>query len=157
MENRRKLRESGLVLIISGIVNLFMFVATVIGSIVDGTVAESLANVDADLLVVVKALLIVAGVIMALLAAADAFLGIKAIKVSKNPTASKGYITIAKVFLVLLCVVTVYHIIMTIVGGRAAAVDSGINLANSALNIFIYNWFIKSAEDVRKDVLNETK
>lgn len=89
--------------------------------------------------------------------AADAFLGIKAIKVSKNPTASKGYITIAKVFLVLLCVITVYHIIMTIVGGRAAAVVSGINLANSALNIFIYNWFIKSAEDVRKDVLNETK
>ena len=156
MENRRKLRESGLVLIILGIVNLFMFVATIIGSIVDGTVAESLANVDADVLVVVKALLIVIGVIMALLAAADAFLGIKAIKVSKNPTASKGYITAAKVFMIMTCIAAIYHIV-AVFSGDASAVDSGLNLASLALSICIYNMFIKAAEDVRQDVLNAAK
>ena len=80
MENRRKLHESGVVLIIIGILNLFMFMATVVDSILDGTVAEGLANVDADILGAVKVSIVIVCALMALLVGADILLGIKAIQ-----------------------------------------------------------------------------
>ena len=156
MEKRNKLHENGIVLIIIGILNLFMFIATVVDSIIDGSLAEGLATVDADILVAVKVVLIVIGAIMALLVVADVFLGIKALKVSKNPDASKGYITAAKVFMIMTCIAAIYHIV-AVFSGDASAVDSGLNLASLALSICIYNMFIKAAEDVRQDVLNAAK
>jgi hypothetical protein len=53
MKNKTKLRESGIVLIVLGILNVLTFVSTVVKSLVDGTVSGALATVEADILVAV--------------------------------------------------------------------------------------------------------
>ena len=77
-------------------------------------------------------------------------------KVSKNPDASKGYIVIAKIFLILTCIGAIANI-ATLIAGSGSAIDSGVNLASAALSICVYNMFISAAEAVRKDALAETK
>ena len=157
MENKTKLRENGRVLIVLGILNVLTFVSTVVKSLVDGTVSGALATVEADILVAVKVVLIVLCAIMLLIAGADIFLGVKAIKVSKNPNASKGYIIVAKVFTILTCIAVISNIISMFTGNAASAIDGGVNMASYALSLIIYSFFIKSAEAVRNDYINGTK
>ena len=83
MKNKTRLRENGIILIVLGIFNVLTFVSTVVESLIDGTVSGALATVEADILVAVKVVLIVLCAIMLLIAGADIFLGVKAIKVSK--------------------------------------------------------------------------
>ena len=156
MENRKKLHESGVVLIIIGILNLFMFVATIVESIIDGAVAEVLATLDADIVGAVKVGLVIVCVIMSLFVIADVLLGIKAIKVSKKPTASRGYIIVAFIFCIMNAVAIISNAI-SIFSGNGAVLDSSLNLGTTTLSSFIYVWFINCAEAVRKDVLNEKK
>ena len=152
MKNRKTLHDFGLVLIIVGILNLFMFGATIVAGLVDGSVAEALATVEADILGAVKLMLGIVMVLMLLLVAADVFLGIKAMKVSKTPTADKGYIIVAIVFLVMSVISTISQtkVMMT---GNAPIVEGLLNVASSALNVCIYAVLIKAANAVRKDVL----
>ena len=157
MENKTKLRENGIILIVLGIFNVLTFVSTVVESLIDGTVSGALATVEADILVAVKVVLIVLCAIMLLIAGADIFLGVKAIKVSKNPNASKGYIIVAKVFSILTCIAVICNIISMCTGNAASAVDGGVNMASYALSLCIYSLFIKSAEAVRNDYINGTK
>lgn len=157
MENKRKLRENGLVLIVLGILHVFTFVSTIVEGFIDGTISEGLATVDADILVAVKVVLIIICLLLLLIAGADILLGIKAIKVSKNPNASKGYIIIGKIFLILTCIAVIANIISIFTGNSASAIDSGLNAGSSVLSLCIYILFINAAEAVRKDVLAETK
>lgn len=157
MKNKTRLRENGIVLIVLGILNVLTFVSTVVKSLVDGSISGALANVEADILVAVKVVLIVLCVIMALIAGADIFLGVKAIKVSKNPNASKGYIIVAKVFSILTCIAVIANIIAMFTGNAASAVDGGVNMCSYAVTLCIYSLFIKSAEAVRNDYINGTK
>ena len=156
MENRKKLHDCGLALVIVGILNLFMFISTVVEEIVDGSFAEALATVEADILVAVKIVLGIVFAILALLVFADVLLGIKALKVSKKPNASKGYITIAKIFLVLSCIAVISHVI-SIFSGNASAIDSALNVANATLSVSVYTLYVIAAGAVRKDFLNENK
>jgi hypothetical protein len=157
MKNKTKLRENGIVLIVLGILNVFTFVSTVVKSLIDGTVSDALATVEADILVAVQVVLVILCVIMVLIAGADIFLGVKAIKVSKNPNASKGYIIVAKVFSILTCIAVICNIISMFTGNATSAVDGGVNMASYALSLCIYILFIKSAEAVRNDYINGTK
>ena len=157
MKNKTKLRENGIVLIVLGILNVLTFVSTVVKSLVDGTISGALATVEADILVAVKVVLIVLCAIMLLIAGADIFLGVKAIKVSKKPNASKGYIIVAKVFAILTCIAVISNIISMFTGNAASAVDGGVNMASYALSLIIYSFLIKSAEAVRNDYINGTK
>ena len=81
------------------------------------------------------------------------FLGIKALKVSKNPTADKGYIIVTMVFLVLsalsviACVVALFD--ATDIFGKI--LDLLLAVATSA----IYFLFVQAANAVRNDVINE--
>ena len=156
MENRKKLHEYGLVLVILGICNLFMFVGDIVAGIVKGEMAAAFAAVDPGILLPVKIVYVVFCVILGLLVFADILIGIKAMKVSKNPTASKGYIVVAKIFLVVTCIAAIFGII-NVFGGTSSAIDSGMDLAKTALDICIYSLFVQSADAVRKDVLNEKK
>ena len=157
MENKTKLRENGIVLIVLGILNVLTFVSTVVKSLIDGTISGALATVEADILVAVKVALIVLCVIMVLIAGADIFLGVKAIKVSKNPDASKGYIIVAKVFSILTCIAVIFNIISMFTGNATSAVNGGVNMCSYALTLCIYTLFIKSAEAVRNDYIKGTK
>lgn len=154
---KTKLRENGIVLIVFGIFNILTFVSTVVKSLIDGTISGELATVEADILVAVKVVLIVLCVIMFLIAGADIFLGVKAIKVSKNPNASKGYIIVAKIFSILTCIAIISNIISMFTGNVASAVDGAVNMVSYALTLCIYCLFIKSAVAVRNDYINGTK
>ena len=157
MKNKTRLRENGIILIVLGIFNVLTFVSTVVESLIDGTVSGALATVEADILVAVKVVLIVLCAIMVLIAGADILLGVKAIKVSKKPNASKGYITVAKVFTILTCIAVISNIISMFTGNAASAIDGGVNMCSYAVTLCIYSLFIKSAEAVRNDYINGTK
>lgn len=152
MENRKRLHDCGLALVIIGILNLFMFGATMVASMVDGSIAGALTTVEADMLGAVKVVLGIVAAFTAILVAADVLLGIKALKVSKTPNANKGYIIVAMVFLALSIISTISHV-NSLIGGNADVVDAVHNVASSALNVCIYILFIKAANAVRKDVL----
>ena len=154
MENRKKLHDYGLALTIIGILNLFMFGATIVAGLADGSVTEAMAVVEADILGAVKFMLGIIVVLMLLLVAADVLLGVKALKVSKNPNAHKGYIIVAMVFLVMNFISTVSQV-KVLMSGSAPDVKVILNTASSVLTVCIYALFIKAATAVRKDVLSE--
>lgn len=156
MENRRKLHDWGIALIIIGILNVFVFVGTIVASMVDGSLAASLANVEPDIIVAVKVVLGIVCAFFGLLVVADVLLGVKALKVSKTPDASKGYIVIAQIFLIMSCIATISNSITVFIGGPST-VDACLNVANSTLNVCIYTLFVTAAKAVRKDVLDEKK
>ena len=153
MENRKKLHDCGLVLIIIGILNLFMFGTTIVSEIINGSATATFATVDANIIGAVRVALGIIAILMILLVAADVLLGIKALNVSKTPNADKGYIVIAYIFLVMSAISTISHI-NTLIGGNTNVIESVLNVANSALSVCIYVLFIKAANAVRKDVLN---
>ena len=156
MENRKNLHDYGLVLVFLGVLNLFTFVSTVITGLVDGTITEALANVEAEILVAVKVALGVVGGLMGLLVFADVLLGMKALKVSKNPSADKGYITAAKVFFVM-SVISAVSAFASFFDGNTLIIDAILNFANAALGAVVYFLFVKAAHAVRLDVLKEGK
>ena len=156
MKNRKDLHDYGLVLVVLGVLNLFMFISTVVAGLVDGTITEALATVEAEILVAVKIVLGVIGGLMGLLVFADVLIGIKALKVSKNPSADKGYITAAKVFFVM-SVVSAISAFFTFFDGSAPIVDAILNFASAALSAAVYVLFVRAAQAVRRDVLNGEK
>ena len=152
MKNRKNLHGYGLVLIILGILHFFKYVSTIISSVIHGDMAKAFAEQNAGF-----AVKIVTGVVFAILAfivLADVIIGIKALKVSKNPTADKGHIVAAKVFFVLSVIAAVAALI-SIFGATKDSIDDCIlNLSSSTLDACVYVIFIQAATAVRKDVLN---
>ena len=156
MQNRKNLHDYGLVLILFGILNLYMFVSTVVVALVDGSMAAALATVEPDILVAVKVVIGILGGFLGLLAFADALIGAKAMRVSENPTADKGYIFVAKIFFVVSAIATISSIV-ALIDGKSPIIDTILNLANSALGTIVYFLFIKAAQAVRLDVLKGEK
>lgn len=156
MKNRKMLHDYGLVLVVLGVLNLFMFISTIVTGLVDGTVAKELANVEAEILVAVKIMLGVFGSILGFFVFADVLIGMKALKVSKTPSADKGYITAAKVFFVL-SIVSIISAFLSFFDGHTFIMDAILNFANAALGAVVYFCFIKYAQAVRKDVLKGKK
>ena len=153
MENRKNLHDLGLVLILLSVLNVFNFVSTIIGSMVEGTISNAFATVESDIIVAVRVVLTVIGLIMGLLCIADALVGIKALKVSAAPNADKGHITAAKVLFVF-NVISAIGAVIVLTDGNGQIVDKILNLANAVLGAVIYLYFIKAAKAVRQDVLN---
>lgn len=156
MKNRKNLHDYGLVLVVLGVLNLFVFVSTIVADLVDGTITEALATVEPDILVAVKIVLGVFAGIIGLFVFADVLIGIKALKVSKNPSADKGYITAAKVFFVM-SVISAISAFVSFFDGSVHIVDAILNFANAALGAGVYVLFVKAAQAVRRDVLNGEK
>lgn len=156
MQNRKNLHDYGLVLMILGITNLFMFVTTIVAGLVDGTFAKEFATVNAEFLVAAKVMVGVIGGIMGLIVFGDTLIGMKALKISKNPNADKGYITAAKIFFIL-SGISAISAFLSLLNGSAPIVDTILNLVNAVLGAIIYVLFIKAAQAVRQDVLNGKK
>ena len=134
------------------ILDLFMFISTIVAALVDGSFAAAFAKAEPDILVAVQ---IGAGVMIGLLAVlvlADAFIGFKALGVSKNPNADKGYITAAKVFFVLSGVAVISNAVSLFSG--ADVVDTILNLLSATLGAVVYALLIQAAQAVRADVIN---
>ena len=156
MKNKQNLRECGLVLIFLGIVHLFIFLATFVESLVDGTVAEAFANVDPSILTAVKVVTGIFVALVGLIVVADVFIGIKALKVSKNNSADKGHITASKVFFVL-SVIAAISAVVSLIDGSASIIDGIINLAESTLGACIYLYVVKIGNAFRQEVLHSAE
>ena len=157
MENQRKLRDASIAMIVLGIAELFQFFTSVITGLVDGSIAAEIAKADPSIALAVKIVLGVLFGIMALLVFADVLLGIKGLKVSKNPCACKGYITVTKIFIVLTSIAIIGNAISIFLGEGSSVIESGVNTASAALSVCIYAMFSEAATAVRKDFLAENK
>lgn len=152
MENRKNLHDYSLVMILLAVLGTFNFALTIVRSIVDGTVSEAFATVDASILTAVKICFGIVVALLALLAFAEAFIGLKGLKVSREPNADKGYITITKIFLVMNVIVVPYYV-LALVNNTAPVVDTVFSLLNAGIDIVIYALFIKHATAVRQDFI----
>lgn len=156
MDKKKHLHDYSLLLIFLAVLDVFTFVATVVASLVDGTVSDALASVEPDILVATKVMLGVIVALAVLLTFAEAFIGFKGLKVCREPSADKGYIVAAKVFLVFSVIASVATFVTFFENG-VPVVDTAINFANAVLDVFVYACFIKYANAVRADVLTEKK
>ena len=156
MDKRKNLHDYSLLLIFLAVLDVFNFVGTVIAGLVDGTVSKALESVEADILGAVKITLVVFAALMVLLTLAEAFIGFKGLKVSRQPSADKGYITAAKIFFVLSIIASV-STFTTFFEDGVSVVDTALTFTNAVLDIFVYAAFIKSAKAIRADFLAENK
>lgn len=152
MDNRKKLHDYSIVMICFSVLNVFTFLGTVISTFVDGSFEKSLNSVEADIVGIVKIVLIIFGVLMMILALSDAFIGLKGLKVSREPNADKGYIVVAKIFFVL-NVIAVISSVASLINNTTPIIDGILSLANTVLDVIVYALFIKAATAVRRDVI----
>ena len=155
MENRKKLHDYSICLIVLAIANLFTFFTTIVSSWIDGTIERTIAEkAEPALHTAVWICVIIIFVLMAAIVASDILIGIKGLKVSKNPDAKKGYITVSKVFFVLTVIGVVSSLTTLFDPTYGSATDKIVSLCNVTLDAIIYFLFIKTATAIRKDVLD---
>ena len=149
MDKRNKLHDYSLALIFLAILDTFVFAATVLAAYVSGDLREALALNYPDNFTAVKVMVGAFTGFMGLMMLAEVWIGIKGLKVSRAPSTNKGYITAAKIFLVL----SLFVAVSTFVGffETTAHVDSAITFVNAVLDVIVYAMFIKLANAVRAD------
>ena len=152
MDNRKKLHDYSIVMICFSVLNVFTFLGTVISTFIDGSFDKSLNSVEADIVGIVKIVLIIFGVLMMILALSDALIGLKGLKVSREPNADKGYIVVAKIFFVL-NIFAVISSVTSLINNTTPIIDGILSLANTVLDVIVYALFIKAATAVRRDVI----
>lgn len=156
MENRKKLHDYSIIIICFAVLNVFTFAGTVIASLVDGSIGKALDTVEADMVGAVKIGLIIFSVLTALLTFSDAFIGIKGLKVSREPNTDKGYIIAAKIFFVLSVLATI-SAAAALADKNTQIIDGILTLANAVIDVFLYALFIKAANAVRKEAMEKAQ
>ena len=152
MENRKKLHDYSLLLIFLSVLDLFTYFASLIASVINGTVSDALSTVEPDILGAVEVGLIIVACLMAVLTLSDAFIGIKGLKVARNPVADKGYITAAKVLFVLSILAFALHV-SAYFEGSADVVQNTLTVVNTGLDVVVFAILIKVANAVRAEAL----
>ena len=152
MENRKKLHDYSIIMICFAVLNVFTFVGTIIANLVDGSIGKALDTVEADMVGAVKIGLIIFSALTALLTFSDAFIGIKGLKVSREPNTDKGYIIAAKIFFVLSVLATI-SAVAALTDKNTQIIDGILTLANAVIDVFLYALFIKAANAVRKEAM----
>ena len=99
-----------------------------------------------------KSLSALLAVLMVFLTLAEAFIGIKGLRISREPNADRGHIVASKIFLVI-NVLAVVSLVASLINNEAAVADTVITLANAILDIIVYIYFIKSANAVRDEFI----
>ena len=64
MDNRKKLHDYSIVMICFSVLNVFTFLGTVISTFIDGSFDKSLNSVEADIVGIVKIVLIIFSVVL---------------------------------------------------------------------------------------------
>ena len=153
MDNRRNLRDYSVCLLTLIALDIFTAFGTLVNGYFDGTFERAFANVDPSLATAAK---VVMGVILALevaLIVAQILIGLKGIKISKNPTADKGYITAAKVFFVFSIIAAISYVISMFSITAETAFNTIVSLLSTLCNVACYAFCIKFANAVRQDAL----
>ena len=148
MENRKRLNEASIALIVLVAADLFCWFGTILSNYIDGTFEKHLAEDQVAYLPVALVILLVFG---AILSGAQIVIGIKGYRNSKDPTGKKGYITAAKIFWVIsvLGVFAYAYAVFTTSGSES--LDNGLSAAGAALDVCIYTLFIHAANAVHKE------
>ena len=96
---------------------------------------------------VVLASIRIVGVMSLLMVAVQIYIGLKGMKVAKEPDSSKGHITWATVFLVLSIIALVSPVMEMI--QTKAIVANVVTIIDCLVDVLLYYYFIKWAKEVR--------
>ena len=146
--NRKKLYEASIALIVLVAADLFTWFGTILSKYIDGTFESQLEADQVAYLPFAIGILLVFG---AIITGAQIVIGIKGYRNSKNPTGKKGYITAARIFWVIgiLGVAASAYGVFTTSGSEC--LNNGLSAAATALDVCIYTLFIQAATAVRKE------
>ena len=143
--SRNHLKEASFLVLLF---TAFSFIRMIIQIFVVGFEVDP-AQVGASHEIVVVAM-IITFVISLILLLPQLYVGVKGMKIAKNPTSSKGHI----VWAVILLVFSAFGIVSTVssIAEQINVIDNVITLVDHALDVIVYCMYIKYANRVLKGI-----
>ena len=142
--SRNHLKEASfLVLLFTAFSFIRMLIQVFVGFEADPTQV----GISHEIIVATRIVMLVVGLILLL---PQLYVGVKGMKIAKNPTSSKGHI----VWAVILLVFSAFGIISTVtsIAEQINVVDNVITLVDHALDVIVYCMYIKYANRVLKGI-----
>ena len=142
--SRNHLKEASFLVLLF---TAFSFIRIIIQLFVGFEADPTQVGVSHEIIVATMIVMLVVGLILLL---PQLYVGVKGMKIAKNPTSSKGHI----VWAVILLVFSAFGIIATVssIVEQVNVVDNVITLVNHALDVIVYCMYIKYANRVLKGI-----
>lgn len=142
--SRNHLKEASFLVLLF---TAFSFIRMIIQVFVGFEADPTQVGVSHEIIVVTMIVMFVVGLILLL---PQLYVGVKGMKIAKNPTSSKGHI----VWAVILLVFSAFGIISTVtsIAEQLNVVDNVITLVDHALDVIVYCMYIKYANRVLKGI-----
>ena len=142
--SRNHLKEASFLVLLF---TAFSFIRMIIQVFVGFEADPTQVGVSHEIIVVTMIVVFVVGLILLL---PQLYVGVKGMKIAKNPTSSKGHI----VWAVILLVFSAFGIISTVtsIAEQINVVDNVITLVDHALDVIVYCMYIKYANRVLKGI-----
>ena len=142
--SRNHLKEASFLVLLF---TAFSFIRMIIQVFVGFEADHTQVGVSHEIIVVTMIVMFVVGLVLLL---PQLYVGVKGMKIAKNPTSSKGHI----VWAVILLVFSAFGIISTVtsIAEQINVVDNVITLVDHALDVIVYCMYIKYANRVLKGV-----
>ena len=142
--SRNHLKEASFLVLLF---TAFSFIRMIIQLFVGFEADPTQVGVSHEIIVATMIVMFVVGLILLL---PQLYVGVKGMKIAKNPTSSKGHI----VWAVILLVFSAFGIISTVssIAEQVNVVDNVITLVDHALDVIVYCMYIKYANRVLKGI-----
>ena len=142
--SRNHLKEASFLVLLF---TAFSFIRMIIQLFVGFEADPTQVGVSHEIIVVTMIVMFAVGLILLL---PQLYVGVKGMKIAKNPTSSKGHI----VWAVILLVFSAFGIISTVtsIAEQINVVDNVITLVDHALDVIVYCMYIKYANRVLKGI-----
>ena len=142
--SRNHLKEASFLVLLF---TAFSFIRMIIQLFVGFEADPTQVGVSHEVIVATMIVMLVVGLILLL---PQLYVGVKGMKIAKNPTSSKGHI----VWAVILLVFSAFGIIATVssIAEQVNVVDNVITLVDHALDVIVYCMYIKYANRVLKGI-----
>ena len=142
--SRNHLKEASFLVLLF---TAFSFIRMIIQLFVGFEADPTQVGVSHEIIVATMIVMLVVGLILLL---PQLYVGVKGMKIAKNPTSSKGHI----VWAVILLVFSAFGIISTVtsIAEQINVVDNVITLVDHALDVIVYCMYIKYANRVLKGI-----
>ena len=142
--SRNHLKEASFLVLLF---TAFSFIRMIIQVFVGFEADPTQVGVSHEIIVVTMIVMFVVGLILLL---PQLYVGVKGMKIAKNPTSSKGHI----VWAVILLIFSAFGIIATVssIAEQVNVVDNVITLVDHALDVIVYCMYIKYANRVLKGI-----
>ena len=142
--SRNHLKEASFLVLLF---TAFSFIRMIIQLFVGFEADPTEVGVSHEIIVATMIVMLVVGMILLL---PQLYVGVKGMKIAKNPTSSKGHI----VWAVILLIFSAFGIIATVssIAEQVNVVDNVITLVDHALDVIVYCMYIKYANRVLKGI-----